>query len=303
MSDNPKKPCRRPFLTLREMCRIAVFTALICALSPIAIPIGAVPITLQTFVILCTGVVAGPKNGTVACVAYVLLGAFGVPVFSLGRGGFGMIAGPTGGFILSFPLMALIAGLGARQMHRGQGSGVRGQLREDGLGDRGQGSGVVVGRGLAPAVEPVDPQNTPNPEPRTSNPEKGAGIGDMRHPLPVPCALCPDTLSPNPPGTEEKLSNTTVPVTTIPNPEPRAPSPESGIPITSILLLTAGILTAIAVNHLCGAFFYAAQAGVDLKIAFGAASFPYIPLDLAKGAAAGFTGASLRNALIKARLL
>jgi len=114
MDKNPYQ--KKNLLSLRQMARIAVLTALLCVLSPIAIPLpSGIPLTLQTFAVLLSGVVLGPKNGTIAVLAYILLGTFGLPVFSYFRGGPGMIAGPTGGFLLSFPAMALLAGLGAYQ--------------------------------------------------------------------------------------------------------------------------------------------------------------------------------------------
>lgn len=100
-------------LTVRDFCAIGVFAAVICVLAPISIPMPyGVPMTLQTFVIPLAGVVLGARNGTLAVVLYVLLGAVGLPVFAGLKGGIGVVLGPTGGFILSFPLLALAAGLG-----------------------------------------------------------------------------------------------------------------------------------------------------------------------------------------------
>ena len=58
------------------------------------------------------GVVLGGKKGFIATGIYVLLGAIGIPVFANFSGGLSCIVGPTGGFILSFPIMAWIIGLG-----------------------------------------------------------------------------------------------------------------------------------------------------------------------------------------------
>lgn len=85
----------------------------VCSLITIPMPFG-VPMTLQTFAIPFAAVVLGARNGTLAAVVYVLLGLLGLPVFAGGAAGAGVVFGPTGGFILSFPLMALLAGLGAR---------------------------------------------------------------------------------------------------------------------------------------------------------------------------------------------
>ena len=102
-------------LTVRELCQIGLFAAVIAVCAQIQIPLpGGVPFTLQAWAICLAGLVLGPKNGTVAAVVYVLLGAVGAPVFAQFSGGMGVILRHTGGFILSFPLVALFAGLGER---------------------------------------------------------------------------------------------------------------------------------------------------------------------------------------------
>ena len=103
-------------LTIRDTCHIGIFAAIIAVCAQISIPMPAlVPITLQTFAILLAGVVLGAKKGVLAALVYILLGAVGVPVFANFTGGPGVIFGRTGGFILSFPLMALAAGIGAQR--------------------------------------------------------------------------------------------------------------------------------------------------------------------------------------------
>lgn len=100
-------------LSVRDMCLIGVFTAIISVLAQISIPMPyGVPMTLQTFAIPLAGIVLGARKGTFSTLVYVLLGAFGAPVFAGFSGGLGIVLGPTGGFILSFPLMALAAGIG-----------------------------------------------------------------------------------------------------------------------------------------------------------------------------------------------
>ena len=97
-----------------RLCYIALFTAIICAISQLpGIPMpGGVPMTLQTLIIPLAGIILGPLDGFIATLLYVLLGACGVPVFSGFSGGIGVILGATGGFIISFPLMPLMAGAG-----------------------------------------------------------------------------------------------------------------------------------------------------------------------------------------------
>ena len=100
-------------ISVRELCYIGLFTAVtaICAQISIPLPYG-VPFTLQTWAICLAGVVLGTKMGTLSAIIYVLLGAAGVPVFARFTGGINIVLGPTGGFILSFPILALFAGIG-----------------------------------------------------------------------------------------------------------------------------------------------------------------------------------------------
>ncbi len=97
-----------------RICYIAAFTAIICVISLLpGIPLpGGVPMTLQTLIIPMAGIILGPVDGFIATLIYVLLGAVGLPVFSGFTGGLGVIMGATGGFIISFPVLALISGLG-----------------------------------------------------------------------------------------------------------------------------------------------------------------------------------------------
>lgn len=98
-----------------DITSIALMTAVTAVMAQIAIPMPAgVPMTLQTFAVTLAGVVLGSKNGGLSMVLYILMGAIGLPVFSGFRGGLAMLVGPTGGFLLSFPVMAFIIGLGIK---------------------------------------------------------------------------------------------------------------------------------------------------------------------------------------------
>lgn len=98
-----------------SLAYVSVFAALIaaCALTP-AIPIGPVPITLQTLGVALAGLCLGPWRGALACALYVAVGLAGLPVFSGGAAGIGVLAGPTGGYLVAFPLAAIGTGLVAR---------------------------------------------------------------------------------------------------------------------------------------------------------------------------------------------
>ena len=97
----------------RDIALVAAFTALICASAYIgAIPVGtaAVPITLQTFAVMLAGCVLGPVRGFAAVSLYLALGAVGLPVFAEHSSGIGVFAGPSGGYLLSFPFAAALGG-------------------------------------------------------------------------------------------------------------------------------------------------------------------------------------------------
>ncbi|MBS1194317.1 MAG: putative biotin transporter bioY [Methanomicrobia archaeon] len=92
----------------------AGFTALIAAGGWIALPMVPVPITLQTFFVLLSGVVM-KRYAVVPATLYVLLGALGLPLFHSGLSGPGVLLGPTGGYLVGFILAAGITGLGYEQ--------------------------------------------------------------------------------------------------------------------------------------------------------------------------------------------
>lgn len=89
----------------------ALMAAVTCVLAPMAIPIGPVPISLTNLAIYLSLYLLGWKWGTASYVVYMLIGMVGVPVFSGFTGGLGKLAGPTGGYIIGFVPMAVLAGL------------------------------------------------------------------------------------------------------------------------------------------------------------------------------------------------
>ena len=93
------------------MTLIAVMTAVMCVLSPISNPLGPVPVSLATLVILLTAYILGMKRAVIAVILYLLIGLAGVPVFSGFSGGIAKLIGPTGGYLIGYIPMVLIAGL------------------------------------------------------------------------------------------------------------------------------------------------------------------------------------------------
>ena len=100
-------------LSTRKLVLIALMTAITCIFAPMAIPIpvSPVPISLTNLVIMISIYVLGFKDATISYIVYLLLGLVGLPVFSGFTGGLGKLAGPTGGYLIGFIFLALIAGL------------------------------------------------------------------------------------------------------------------------------------------------------------------------------------------------
>lgn len=95
---------------IRRITRIGVFVALTTVGAWISIPVGQVPITLQLFFVLLSGYVLGAEDGFIAMLLYLLLGAIGFPVFANFSGGLSVILSPVGGYLISFPFAAFVAG-------------------------------------------------------------------------------------------------------------------------------------------------------------------------------------------------
>lgn len=89
---------------------IVSFSILTVVSAQIAIPVKPVPFTLQTMIVLLAGAFLGAKNGAYSQILYLLLGAAGLPVFSNGAFGAAHLFGPTGGYLLAFPIGAFFTG-------------------------------------------------------------------------------------------------------------------------------------------------------------------------------------------------
>jgi biotin transport system substrate-specific component len=83
----------------------------LCAHITIPLPLTPVPLTVQNFGVLLVGLLLGSRRGFAALALYLAEGAMGLPVFSpLGPGGIAQLIGPTGGFLMAYPLVAWLAG-------------------------------------------------------------------------------------------------------------------------------------------------------------------------------------------------
>jgi len=95
---------------LAQLFWILVFGAATAAGARIEIPHQPVPYTLQTLAVLLAGAFLGPRNGAVSQIAYLCAGVLGAPVFAGGGFGLARILGPTGGYLLAFPIAAAVVG-------------------------------------------------------------------------------------------------------------------------------------------------------------------------------------------------
>lgn len=100
----------RPKSKLYSMTTVAVMAAVLAVVSPFALFLGPVPVSLCTLGICLSAYALGGRRCVLAVLVYVLLGSAGMPVFSGFTGGAGKLLGPTGGYILGYLLLAAVTG-------------------------------------------------------------------------------------------------------------------------------------------------------------------------------------------------
>ena len=96
--------------SVRDITQIGIFTALTAVGAFISIPIGPVPITLQSFFVLLSGIILGSKKAMFSQITYLLLGLIGFPIFSGFSGGLQHIFKPSFGFIIGYVAAAYVTG-------------------------------------------------------------------------------------------------------------------------------------------------------------------------------------------------
>lgn len=111
--ENTKSNVLLNFISVLRASRIfwiLSFSVLTVIGAQFAIPVNPVPFTLQTMIVLLAGALLGPKNGAYSQIVYLGAGAIGLPVFAGGTLGIAVLFGPTGGYLLAFPLGAYLTG-------------------------------------------------------------------------------------------------------------------------------------------------------------------------------------------------
>lgn len=102
----------------KSLVQVALYAALVAALGlipPVPFAFG-VPITAQTLGVMLAGVMLGPWRGALSMLLFVFVVALGAPLLAGGRGGLGVFAGPTVGFIIAWPIAAMVIGLVAQRL-------------------------------------------------------------------------------------------------------------------------------------------------------------------------------------------
>ena len=99
-----------PLDSTRSVGLVIVFSLFIAACAQFVLPVGAVPITGQSFAVLLTGALLGSRLGALAVIAYLIEGAVGLPFFAAGGSGIARFLTQTGGYLVAFPAAAFITG-------------------------------------------------------------------------------------------------------------------------------------------------------------------------------------------------
>lgn len=105
-------------LSPRDLTFIGMGAAIIAVLSQFSLPIPPVPVTLQIPAIILISIIYTWKQSLLSVLVYLLIGAIGIPVFASFNGGFNVIVGPTGGYLIGFLLMAFIVGYFSRKNNK-----------------------------------------------------------------------------------------------------------------------------------------------------------------------------------------
>jgi biotin transport system substrate-specific component len=95
----------------KDLAYIALFAAITAVLGLVpAISVGPVPITAQTLGVMLAGAVLGARRGFLSQLLFLVLVAIGLPLLASGAGGLAVFAGPTAGYLISWPIAAFVVG-------------------------------------------------------------------------------------------------------------------------------------------------------------------------------------------------
>jgi biotin transport system substrate-specific component len=119
----------------KEVAMIGIFAAVTAVLSQVSmpLPVTPVPISCGLVAVYTSGILMKPRHALYAQMCYVLIGAVGIPVYAGFRGGVGALVGPTGGFLMAYPVIAGVVSIGVKNhldLNLGRVDGKAGVLRD-----------------------------------------------------------------------------------------------------------------------------------------------------------------------------
>lgn len=103
---------------IQNLTLTALMAAILCIAGPIVIPIGMVPMSFANMAIYLTIILLDKKRATISVAIYLLIGFVGLPVFAGFSGGAGKLLGPTGGYLIGYLALSLIAGTMIEMMYK-----------------------------------------------------------------------------------------------------------------------------------------------------------------------------------------
>jgi biotin transporter BioY len=272
------------------MAMAGMFAAIMIVMSQLAIPLPAtpVPLTLSLAAVYMIATVLPLRLAAMAQIAYLLLGAAGLPVFAGFKGGAAVLLGPTGGFLMAYVPMTLAVGLAARLIGGSpappRGAGAIGAAAETG--------GAAAGTGNAMAGAVGDSSGSSGRG--DGSPGTGAGAASSRHNGDGATKASDDSGSwrgggaPAPPrgaGTAAEAMY------------PSRAMARAAAAVAHHAAYALSYLLALAICYALGTAWLMAYSGMALSSAAAAAVLPFIPLDLVKIAACAAIAPTVRRSL------
>ncbi len=115
LADLVWSPETRTAQAVRAVTLVLAGTALLTLSAKVAVPLGPVPFTMQTAVVLAIGLTFGPRLGTATVATYLAEGAAGLPVFTAGGGAAYLVTSPTAGYLWGMVVAAALMGVLVRR--------------------------------------------------------------------------------------------------------------------------------------------------------------------------------------------
>ena len=98
-------------MKIQQITKIAILTTIFSIACSIVIPFGFIPISLSTLFLCILSTILKPKEILISIVLYLFLGIIGIPVFAGFQAGFGVLIGPTGGYLIGYLFSGFVMSL------------------------------------------------------------------------------------------------------------------------------------------------------------------------------------------------